>query len=49
MGLAVKKAMLVQPAAGQMAAGNQKTLISLHFSNPELHNKLLARRHPIMG
>jgi hypothetical protein len=29
--------------------GNQKTLIPLHFSNPKLHNKLLARQHPSMG
>jgi len=32
-----------------MAAKNRKTLIPLHFSNLKLHNKLLARRHPIMG
>jgi len=32
-----------------MAAKNRKTLIPLHFSNRELHNKLLARQHPIMG
>jgi hypothetical protein len=28
---------------------NQKTLIPLHFSNLELHNKLLAQQHPSMG
>jgi hypothetical protein len=27
----------------------QKALIPLHFGNPELHNKLLAFRHPNMG
>jgi hypothetical protein len=27
----------------------QKALIPLHFGNPELHNKLLASRHPNMG
>jgi len=32
-----------------MAEKSQKTLIPLHFSNLELHNKLLARRHPTMG
>jgi len=32
-----------------MTARNRKTLIPLHFSNPELHNKLLAPRHLIMG
>jgi hypothetical protein len=26
-----------------------KALIPLHFSNPKLHNKLLASRHPNMG
>ena len=30
-------------------SNNQKTLIPLHFSNPELHNKLLAQQHPNMG
>ena len=30
-------------------AKHRKTLIPLHFSNRELHNKLLARRHPTMG
>jgi hypothetical protein len=24
----------------------QNSLISLHFGNPKLHNKLLASRHP---
>jgi hypothetical protein len=47
--LAGKKAMPVEPAGGQMAVGNRKTLIPLHFSNLELHNKLLAPRHLIMG
>jgi hypothetical protein len=27
----------------------QNSLISLHFSNPELHNNLLASQHPNMG
>jgi hypothetical protein len=27
----------------------QKALIPLHFGNPELHNKLLAFRHPNIG
>jgi hypothetical protein len=26
-----------------------KALIPLHFSNPKLHNKLLASQHPNMG
>jgi len=30
-------------------AKTQKALIPLHFGNPELHNKLLASRHPNMG
>jgi hypothetical protein len=30
-------------------ATTQKALIPLHFGNPELHNKLLAFRHPNMG
>src|SRR5579859_5035252 len=29
--------------------GYPKTLISLHFGNPELHNKVLAFRHPNVG
>jgi hypothetical protein len=27
----------------------QKALISLHFRNPEPHNKVLAQQHPNMG
>jgi hypothetical protein len=36
-------------ALGQNGSKYQKTLIPLHFSNPKLHNKLLARQHPSMG
>jgi hypothetical protein len=33
----------------QMGLNTQKALILLNFGNPELHNKVLARRHPNMG
>jgi hypothetical protein len=39
----------VQQFCGQNGSKYQKTLIPLHFSNPKLHNKLLARQHPSMG
>jgi hypothetical protein len=36
----------VQRSCAQNGSENQKTLIPLHFGNPELHNKLLAQQHP---
>jgi hypothetical protein len=47
--LGAKKADAGSPGGTSIAAKNQKTLIPLDFSNLELHNKLLARRHPTMG
>jgi hypothetical protein len=47
--LAAKTVKPVVPPCGKRGFKNQKTLIPLHFSNLELHNKLLAQQHPTMG